>query len=141
MDEIELWDPFKQYRNIQKRLFDEAFPLKSSIREPLVDVSDEGKSIKVTAELPGIDRKEIDIQVDKGSISIKALLKNTLEEKRKGYYHKERSYESFFRLVPFPSEVKPETAKANYLNGILEVLIEKVKPTDSTSKKIKVKVE
>lgn len=89
-------------------------PAFSEEREPLTDVIEEAKSIAVTLEMPGIDKKDIDLRVTEAQIEI-----NVDNEKRK--YHK---------LVRLPTPVKPQTTKATYKNGILDVSVEKLAPSE-----------
>ena len=101
-------------------------PIISEEREPPVDVFEEDNQVVVIAEIPGVDKEKIDVQTTEDTLIIKAS-----NEKRK--YYKE---------VELPVKVKPETAKATYRNGILEVRIEKRETKKEEEKKgIKVKVE
>lgn len=77
--------------------------------EPLVDVIDEKDRVVVVAEIPGVDKKDIDVRVKDGKLIIRAR-------------GKERKY---YKEIELPPGVKPETAKARYKNGVLEVTIEK----------------
>jgi HSP20 family protein len=81
-------------------------------REPLVDVIDEGDAVKVVAELPGVNKSDVQIDSTGNSLTINV---NTPNRK----YHK---------TVELPSEVEPETSKASYNNGVLEVSLKKTKP-------------
>lgn len=89
-------------------------PMFSDEREPLTDVIEEQKAIAVTVEMPGIEKKDIDLRVTENELEI-----NVDAEKRK--YHK---------LIKLPASVKPPTTKATYKNGILDVTIEKVAPSE-----------
>jgi HSP20 family protein len=90
-------------------------------REPLVDVFDEGDSIRVVAELPGVDKSDINIESTEKTMTISAST-----ERRK--YNKK---------IDMPSEIDPASAKASYNNGILEVKIKKAVPTPK-GKRIKI---
>ena len=101
-------------------------PIISEEREPPVDVFEEDDQVVVIAEIPGVDKEKIDVQATEDTLIIKAS-----NERRK--YYKE---------VELPVKVKPETAKATYRNGVLEVRIEKKEARKEEEKKgIKVKVE
>jgi len=97
------------------------------VMEPLVDVIDEKDRVVVIAELPGIDKDKIDIRIKDNKLIIKAK-------------NKDRKY---YKEIELPAEVKPETAKAKYRNGVLEVTIEKKEPEKEEEEEggIKVKVE
>lgn len=90
-------------------------PVISDEREPLTDVIEERNQIAVTLEMPGIDKKDIDIRVTETELEI-----NVDTEKRK--YHKE---------LRLPARVKPTTTKATYKNGVLDVTIQKETPSES----------
>ncbi len=142
-NEPELWDPFRQMRRVRRRMF-EMFPTPDffgDIRQPLVDVIDKGKTLHVAAELPGMDKKDIDINVEETSIEIKAKAKQETkkEKKKEGYYFHERSYQSFYRRIPLPAEVNAKSAKAEFKNGILTVELPKKKAKKSKGHRIEVK--
>ncbi len=81
-------------------------------REPLVDMLDEKDTIKVVAELPGVNKSDIQIDSTSNSVTI------TVDTPERKYY----------KTVDLPSEVEPETSKAMYNNGVLEVTLRKAKP-------------
>ena len=85
-------------------------PVFSDEREPITDVIEEAKTIAVTVEMPGIEKKDIDLRVTETELEI-----NVDTELRK--YHK---------LIKLPKAVKPPTTKATYKNGVLDVTIDKV---------------
>ena len=102
-------------------------PIIEEAIEPLVDVIDEKDRVVIVAEMPGIDKDKIDIKIKGRKLIIKAR-----DTDRK--YYKE---------IELPAKVKPETAKARYKNGVLEVTIEKEKSREEEEDEggIKVKVE
>lgn len=129
--EMELFDPFNKKKK-PFELMDDFFakmkmPSVMEIRQPLVDVIDKGKFVQVIAELPGIDKKGIDIDINENSVSIKTEAKKELTQTKhdKGYYFHERAYKSFFRKLPLPSEVLANKAKAEFKDGILKIEIPK----------------
>ncbi len=103
-------------------------------RKPLVDIRDTGKELVIEAEMPGIPKENIDIQLTEDSIEICGEMKTEEEEKEKGYFHKERRYTTCYRKVPLPSEVIPGKADATLENGILHITL----PKKETSPKDKV---
>lgn len=105
-------------------------------REPLVDVIDDEKEIRIIAEIPGVEKGDIKINATQDSIEISAESKKEEEEKGKGYVRKERKYTSFYRSFTLPKAVIPEKAKANYKNGILEVTLPKAEEEKKTTIKI-----
>ena len=132
MRELDIWDPFRHLRRTEermRRLF-EGFPAgfdETGLREPLVDILDNGKALQLVAELPGIEKKDIEVSIDGQSLSIRAKSGFEAKEKKKGkgYYYHERGYQSFYRAIPLPVEVAAEKASAEFKNGILKVTIPK----------------
>jgi HSP20 family protein len=137
MGSNDLWDPFSRYKkrkgvdDLFPSLFDfrpERFakPFKG-MRQPLVDISDKGNEIEVVAELPGIDKDNVDVEVSGSSITIKAKHKSSSkqEDAKKGYFRQERSFSSFYRKLPLPAEVVPEKVDAEFRNGLLKVRLKK----------------
>jgi len=91
-------------------------------REPLVDVLDGDDEIKAVIELPGVEKEDINVYVEEEKVVI-----DTSDEKRR--FHKE---------IPLMDEVVPESSKATYKNGILEITLKKVKERQEQKKKINV---
>lgn len=146
MDELDIWDPFKKIRKQENlsKFFDSipSFPkFDSMIRQPLIDIKDSGNSLKVTAELPGIKKENLDIDVTENQLTLKGKLESKKEERnpKKGYYFKERKFSSYFRSIPLPSEVFPDKAKAVFRDGILELTLPKKHQKKDKSFKVKVK--
>lgn len=105
---------------------------------PAVDLSETADKIIVTAEVPGIDPKDIDISVQGDTLRIKGEKKEEKEEKGKNYYRMERRYGSFSRSIDLPSSVDVSKVNAEYKNGVLQITMEK-KET-AKPKQIQVKV-
>lgn len=106
-------------------------------RMPTVDVIDRDKEIIVRAEIPGVDKKDLDISVTEDSVSIKGSVKHEEKEEKGEYYRRETSSGSFSRSVTLPSEVDSSKVKATFKDGVLEMTLPKVKQ----SKRKKVSVE
>jgi HSP20 family protein len=111
-----------------------------AIREPLVDLIDQGSEFVVRAELPGVSKEDIDLNVTSDGIQIRAKADRSREEKEKDYYFQERTYQAYERALSFPQEVKADLASATLKDGVLEVRIPKRQPTPE-SKPVKVPVE
>lgn len=93
---------------------------------PRLDVIETEKTIEVKAELPGLERKEVEVTLDRGLLVIKGEKKEEKEEKGKYYHRVERRHGTFCRSVRLPAEVKPETIEATFKDGILTVTLPKV---------------
>jgi HSP20 family protein len=105
---------------------------------PSVDVSETDKEIKVTADLPGMDEKDVIVSVNGGTLTISGEKKSEREEKEKNHYRLERSYGSFYRSIPLPSEVDAAKAEAAFKKGVLTVRLPKTAEARSKTKKITV---
>lgn len=105
---------------------------------PPLEMSETENAYEVKLQLPGFEKKDIDIEVGNDYISIKA--ENTFEKevKKKNLYKSEFKYGNFLRTVSFPSNIIPDKTSADFKNGVLVISAEKSK-TKEKVKKIKVK--
>jgi len=106
---------------------------------PRVDVKEDDKEIKVTAELPGMDEKDIDVTLSGDSLTIKGEKQEETEDKGKDYYRSECRYGSFHRVIPLSAEVDESKAEADFKKGVLRIRLPKTAEAQSSRKKIKIK--
>jgi HSP20 family protein len=106
---------------------------------PKVDVKEEEKEILVSAELPGMDQKDINVTVTEDSVRISGEKKHEEEKEEKGYYRRETSYGSFERVIDLPTEVNDEKVEAEFRNGVLTIKLPKSEEAQAKHKKIKIK--
>ena len=104
---------------------------------PAIDVTETDGVIEITAELPGLEDKDVQINVTDNLLTIRGEKKNEREEKNKDYHLVERSYGSFSRSVELPSGVKAEDISAEIANGVLKVTV--TKPAPKQTKQIEIK--
>jgi HSP20 family protein len=104
-----------------------------------VDVAESDKAYEITAELPGMDEKDIDVKLVDGGLTIKGEKKDEKEEKRKDYYVSERRYGSFERYFRLPDGVDTDKIEANFKKGVLTVTLPKKAEAQKPAKKIDVK--
>lgn len=109
-------------------------------REPVVDLADHGKEFLVTAELPGVRKEDLDLQVTPHGIEIRTETHGEREESDQDYAYRERSHASYRRVLPFPEEVVADQAEATLKDGVLEVRLPKKGPTSKRAP-VKVRVE
>jgi len=114
-------------------------PETSNYREPLGDIWETDKEVIASVELPGLDKKDIQVNITDDALEIKAERKMEKEEKKKGMYRVERSYSGFYKCMPLPAEVEADKAEATYKNGVLEIHIPKKEAKKSKAKKIAIK--
>ncbi len=130
-------DPFKELSAIHDRmnqLFDETFlPARASeaapaaaMWSPAVDIYESGDDIVVKAEVPGIDRDAVAVEVKDAILTLRGERKfEKPEEKEENYHRIERSYGTFVRSFSLPSAADPEKVAASLRDGVLEVRIGK----------------
>lgn len=111
------------------------------VRAPKVNISEDNGNVVVEAELPGVDPKDIDVEVKENMVKVEAKVEEKKEEKKKGYYRQEMSSGYYKRIIPLPVDVVESKADASYENGVLKIVIPKVKSTKEAEKKVKVKVK
>jgi len=92
---------------------------------PAVDVYDAKDNLVVKADIPGLKKEDIDINIQNNTLVIKGEKKQEREEKEKDYVRTERFYGSFHRAITLPADVDAEKAKAEYKNGTLELILPK----------------
>ena len=90
---------------------------------PTIEVSEEDGQLVVRADVPGVNRDQIEVEIDDGQLIISGERKEEHEERRGGFYRTEVSYGRFYRAVPLPDGVHPEQAQATFNNGVLEIRI------------------
>jgi HSP20 family protein len=88
---------------------------------PQVEVFQRGDRLVNRADLPGMTRDDIHVEVTDGAVTIQGERSQEHEEQREGYFHSERSYGSFFRRIPLPEGARVDQADANFRDGVLEV--------------------
>jgi len=142
-------NPFSLLRREMDSLFDnfyrgfdiEPFEGHLGTFSPSVDVTENDKEIKISAELPGMDEKDIDVSLQNDMLTIKGEKKEEKEDKGKDYYKMERSYGSFSRTIPLPVEVETDKVVASFKQGVLSITLPKTAKVVAETKKIAVKVE
>jgi HSP20 family protein len=142
------WEnPIESLHNEMEELFERFFfgteiePYRARTFVPTINVSEDEKEILVTADLPGMEQKDLDVTITKESLTIKGEKKEESDEKGKNYYRMERSYGSFLRVIPLTWEVDEGKAKASFKNGVLKITLPKTPKAQAAAKKINVATE
>jgi len=145
------WDPFRDLMTIQERmnrLFDQTLSktrtedeegLTASTWSPAVDIYETADSIVLKAELPGLSRENIDIQVRDNTLTLKGERKFEREVKDENYLRIERSYGALQRGFSLPAVIQQDKIKATFKEGVLEVSMPKAEEAKPTQVKIEVK--
>lgn len=137
-------DSFDEIRRLQDRIDDLLGEIKSGEKRLDVpgmtqfpaDVIDEGDKVRVTAELPGFNKEDIDVGIEDSQLDIYAKKEEKEEEKEKDFIRQERKFGEVRRKIPLPSDVKEEEIKATYNNGVLEVTMPKAEAAKKTTIKV-----
>ncbi len=140
------WDPFRDLMNIQERvgrLLADA-PSRWGTEEgygawaPAVDIFEKGEDLVIRAELPGVDRNDIDVRVENGVLILRGERKHSEEIEDKNAYRMERVYGSFARSFSLPTTVDASKISANLKDGVLEVVLPKAE--EAKPKKVTIQV-
>jgi HSP20 family protein len=92
---------------------------------PQTEIFERGNELVVRADLPGLKKDDIDVDLEEDRITIRGERKSEHEENREGIYRSERSYGSFYRTIPLPQGVDGDKAKADFHDGVLEITMPK----------------
>ncbi len=95
------------------------------IRAPLVDVIDDGNQYLINVELPGFDKEDVDVELNKDILVLQAEKKSEKEDKSHNYLHREQVYTSCHRTINFPDEVDPAKVEGTMEKGLLKLTIPK----------------
>jgi HSP20 family protein len=104
---------------------------------PAVDVAEDNASLRITAELPGIERKDVSLEVKDGVLTLRAEKRQETETKGRNALRIERRYGSFFRALSLPETVEASRIEAVFRNGVLTVTIPKREETKPRTVAIK----
>ena len=140
-------DPFRTlFQEVQKTFedFSRRSPFarfSSDVLSPRIDVAESKDAIEVTAELPGVDEKDVDVTLADDVLTIRGEKKSEREEqdKDKNWHVVERSYGSFSRAIPLPFEADPTKVEAKFDKGILQIHLPK--PQEATKKEQKIEIK
>jgi len=147
------YDPFSMFsemENMMDRMFGGRWPFLTSRQmrrlpqgaggwTPHVDMYEQGNDIVVKAELPGISKDNIDVQIEDGDLVIKGERQSENESTEENYYRMERSFGSFYRRLPLPEGVQHDQVQATFKDGVLDVRIPKPAAGEQSARKIEVR--
>ena len=105
---------------------------------PRVDVVDDGDALRITAELPGMERQDVEVTVEDDFIVLRGEKKLEKKNEEKGCYRVERSFGSFQRVIPLPEGVEPDRAEARFENGTLTIRLPKAASAKSEGRKLEI---
>jgi HSP20 family protein len=143
-------DPFFRLQHEMNRLFDDAFAgfglpaefrgERDDLRLPRIDVRETDHAIEVDAELPGVDEKDLNIEIADNLLTISGEKKVEREESKNGDYRvRERAYGAFTRSMALPFAVDPDAVEARFRNGVLKLTLPKPPEAQARSRRIAIK--
>jgi HSP20 family protein len=110
-----------------------------SLESPGLDLTETDDEVVVTAELPGLDKEDVAVEVSGDRVLIRGEKKAATERKGRGYYSAEQSYEAFARAVALPCEVDADKATAKYKNGTLRLALPKTEQARAQRVKVHIR--
>ena len=142
--------PMLAIQNEMNRMFDQFFtddfPFSTRLVArpamdflPKLDISETETEYKVSAELPGMEEKDIQIRLEKDTLVLSGEKKTETEEKEKTYHRVERSYGSFERVIPFDTQLDEDKVSAVFKNGVLTITLPKAGDAIRKSRQIEIK--
>ena len=145
-------DPFKMMTENMSRMFEEfmdykkfpalfEMPIRGGMVSPKIDVSESEKEVLITAELPGLEEKDVELLLTPETLTIKGEKKMESEEKERDYYRTERVYGSFCRTIGLPSGIDKDKTEATFKKGVLKVVLPKTVQAQKEVKKLEIKKE
>ena len=96
----------------------------ASLWSPHLEMFERDGKLVVTADLPGVKKEDVKIEVDQDAITLQGQRRQELTTRDRGYYRSERSYGSFYRTIPLPDGADPSTATATFRDGVLEIALQ-----------------
>ncbi len=111
------------------------------VSAPFVDVVEKEKECQISAELPGLDEKDVEVSIADDLLTIKGEKKEEREEKAKNYYASERRYGAFQRSFQIPSGVDADKIGASFQKGVLMVTLPKTPEAQTKEKKIAIEAK
>lgn len=141
------WEPMRDLENMFDRYTRSMGLPASGVQElmttadwtPRVDISETDNAFSIQAEIPGIRKEDVKVNLEEGVLSIQGERKEEKEEKGKRFHRIERSYGSFYRSFTLPENIDKAKIKATFHDGMLQLQIPKTKTV--SAKAIEVKVE
>ena len=143
------WEPARELQAIQQemnRLFGSAFDTQGGLANggaasrwiPPMDVVEDDEHFVVRADLPGIEEKDVNVELEDNVLTISGERKSDAEERKEGYYRIERAHGAFSRSLTLPEGIDAEGISASFSNGVLEVRIPK--PEERKPRKVAINV-
>jgi HSP20 family protein len=126
----DFWAPPRWRHEMRWRYRHPMMPFRETVL-PSVDLEDQGKQYRLTVDLPGFKKEDVDVEVADDSVTVHAKKTQSEEEKSKNYVRRERAAQTYYRRVQLPETVLSDEAKASLNNGVLEINLPKKQPKET----------
>jgi len=124
-------------RDEMERVFESMTPAEMGMMQlPAVDVFEQDGKVVVKANLPGMNKENIEVTATEDSISLKGEFKREEKVEERGFFRQERQSGRFFRTIPMPTAINPDQVTASFKDGVLEVTAPKAEPEKAKEKKV-----
>lgn len=123
------WNPWQEMETVRRQmdqLFTELTPAREATWTPAIELSTNETEFILRAQLPGIDAKDLDVQVGQKAVAIAGEHKFENKTEENGYFRSEFRYGKFHRVIPLPAEVQNDQVKADFKDGILTLTLPRV---------------
>jgi HSP20 family protein len=124
-----------------ERGLDQLGTLAGSAWAPQVEVLERDNELIIRADLPGMTRDDIKVEIADNAVAIRGERKSEREENNEGYYRSERTYGSFYRRIPLPRGANAKEASADFRNGVLEITMPTSQIAEEKRRQIEIKGE
>jgi HSP20 family protein len=121
------------------RLWQDTPALEQAVWSPQVETFRRGDKLIVRADLPGLKKEDVKVEVDDGVLVLSGERSDEHEDNRDGFYRSERSYGQFYRAVPLPDDVDGEQCDATFKDGVLEVTLAAPKKQERSPKQVQIR--
>lgn len=105
---------------------------------PDLEVTQDKGKLQVRLDLPGLRKEDVTIEITDEALTVEGERRQEEEEKGKGYYRTERSYGRFFRSIPLPEGARPDSTKATFANGVLEIAMDVETPQPARARRVEI---
>jgi HSP20 family protein len=147
LDEITRWEPFRGLERLHQEmnhLFDRLMHEgngdgQSLTFMPSAEMEETDQEIHLKLEVPGMEAKDLDVEVTDSTVSVKGERKSESKTEDKGMVRSEFHYGTFERVIPLPTSIDPDAVQAEYKNGMLRLILPKVESTPPSVVKVDIK--
>lgn len=138
---VRYWQPWREIESIRRQMdsvFDELTQNTTSDASwtPAVELKDNGDVLVLRAQLPGMDAKDLDIQVTKEAVSLAGEHRHEEKTEKDGFFRSEFRYGKFQRVIPLPIAVQNDRVEAEYKDGVLSLTLPKVEEVRNKAVKV-----